>query len=163
MSLRKTRCSVTGSVWELHVIVLVTGDKTFLSRSNMTILRYSDPFVNQWKNCKNFLHMLVYQQRLVDSLYEGQLCYSRANPLLVVNILPPDHVGCPEFPQIIIAAERCVEEYSWGTTSPLCLVSTRHLKWHPDTLHKAAFSLRHHVKWIPMFLKNIFAVNFCVT
>lgn len=73
MSLRKTRCSVTGSVWELHVIVLVTGDKTFLSRSNMTILRYSDPFVNQWKNCKNFL-----QHACVSAKVSGQFVWRTA-------------------------------------------------------------------------------------
>lgn len=76
-------------------------------------------------------------------LYEGQLCYSRASLLLLVTIVAPDHVGCPGFPQIIIAAERCVEEYSGGMTFPLCLVTTRHLKWHPDALHKAAILQRH--------------------
>lgn len=60
--------------------------------------------------------MLVHRQRSVDRLHERQLCYSRVILLMVVTILPPDHVGYPGFPQIIIAAERCVEEYSWGTT-----------------------------------------------
>lgn len=55
------------------------------------------------------------------------------------SILPPYHAGCPGFPQIIIAAKSGVEEYSCGTTSPLCLVTTHHFKWHLDLLHPVHF------------------------
>lgn len=62
--------------------------------------------------------MIGMHQRSVDRHHERQLCYSRVGLLLVVSILPLEHVGCPGFPEIIIAAERCVEEWSCGTTFP---------------------------------------------
>lgn len=93
--------------------------------------------------------MLVHQRRSQDRVYEGQLWYSTASLLLDVTILPSDHVGCPGFPQIIIAAERCVEEYSWTMTFPLCLVTAHHLKRHPNIPHWLFH--RDHFEWIETF------------
>ena len=67
-----------------------------------------------------WIAVLVHQQRSVDRPRERQLCYSRLSLLQVVTVFPPDYTGCSGFPQIIIAAERRVQEYSQGTMFPLC-------------------------------------------
>lgn len=124
---KERKCVKTrhAGIWKIQRFIAKLLLSTWFVLHALAVNRYSSTDIvwflkNPLAKLFALLCIRVVLQSPVGRLYEGQLCYYRASVLPVITVLPPDHVGCPGFPQTIIATEPCVVEYSRGMTfSPL--------------------------------------------